>query len=739
MNKSIWDWLEIEPTKDINEIKTAYAKAAKKYHPTEHPEKFKKLRDCYKLAIELSKEDNSTFNTATFIVEQDIQEKGIELDKKIEKNIPELKYNLGSRKEKNLKSNFGKGNREKGSLQLDFSKVSLVEELNKRQKNMLVLLESMLSFTNLNPEVFGSEKVIKAITYNWDKSPYKEEITPTFVSALVDILKSSSILDIDAYNAIEKCIWDGRKRPEFEAFRMQFLSIKNESCNAAHKKIKISNEQIENCFHKLKNGSTPRLLFEPSSKLIGVFKKKFHLTLLNNMLLIAGRKVRYYFCDDLSYDINRITDQLKIYDHEKKVILTVPAHNNNYRLILEHLNRNNCTYLGELKLGESVFIKKADNIIKVRIPSQNDRNVNLKKTITLPMIGVCLYVIDYFLKPFSNGIFHAAYYMIKGAGYYVWILSGFYFVSYLSQLVKNDKLLFNTTDVGKELKNDIKNGNLFYVIGTGLYIFERYIVYLSKTSSYVIPIREIQWFDQTIRGDLDFIVNLRICYNNGQMISINIFSADAVNETVDYINSKRIELVKYTETEEIRLKYEKLKYEKPGISRIKFLFVKKLKEMYRSSYILFGISVIMLLISALGGLGGHIWESNYNFDAIAFYAVVVVLAIWSGHSLYSFHKYPVELIVDIGMQMLKKNRYFNPFYSIYVLDDYFVSCSKGVLKIIPLSEVESVNEGRGLTSHLLKMKLKDGENKTFCRKVTNYQDGNAIREIIRNIEGRLAC
>ena len=55
MGKSIWQWLEIEPTTDIKVIKAAYAEVSKKYHPTEHPEEFERLRDAYKMAIKLAK------------------------------------------------------------------------------------------------------------------------------------------------------------------------------------------------------------------------------------------------------------------------------------------------------------------------------------------------------------------------------------------------------------------------------------------------------------------------------------------------------------------------------------------------------------------------------------------------------------------------------------------------------------------------------------------------------------
>ena len=44
---SMWNWLGIEPTSNISEIKKAYSEAAKKYHPAEHPEEFRQLRDSW--------------------------------------------------------------------------------------------------------------------------------------------------------------------------------------------------------------------------------------------------------------------------------------------------------------------------------------------------------------------------------------------------------------------------------------------------------------------------------------------------------------------------------------------------------------------------------------------------------------------------------------------------------------------------------------------------------------------
>lgn len=52
---SFWEWLDISPTSDIREIKSAYARAAKRYHPEEHPEQFKELQKAYKRAVQYAK------------------------------------------------------------------------------------------------------------------------------------------------------------------------------------------------------------------------------------------------------------------------------------------------------------------------------------------------------------------------------------------------------------------------------------------------------------------------------------------------------------------------------------------------------------------------------------------------------------------------------------------------------------------------------------------------------------
>lgn len=54
---NMWEILEIEATKDVKQIKSAYAKMVKKYHPEEFPNEFKNLQKAYKQALNYAKQE----------------------------------------------------------------------------------------------------------------------------------------------------------------------------------------------------------------------------------------------------------------------------------------------------------------------------------------------------------------------------------------------------------------------------------------------------------------------------------------------------------------------------------------------------------------------------------------------------------------------------------------------------------------------------------------------------------
>ena len=74
----IWEWLDIPPSTDIAEIKSAYARQAKIYHPEEHPEEFKALQSAYKTALRIAKsQGTATYVTPITVPVEDEKEEDI--------------------------------------------------------------------------------------------------------------------------------------------------------------------------------------------------------------------------------------------------------------------------------------------------------------------------------------------------------------------------------------------------------------------------------------------------------------------------------------------------------------------------------------------------------------------------------------------------------------------------------------------------------------------------------------
>ena len=83
MNKGYWAILQIESTTDEKAIKRAYAKLSRQYHPQEHPEEFKNLKEAYKEAINYAKRHKS------------LDEKAID-DKKVVEEKPDNQESVSS-------------------------------------------------------------------------------------------------------------------------------------------------------------------------------------------------------------------------------------------------------------------------------------------------------------------------------------------------------------------------------------------------------------------------------------------------------------------------------------------------------------------------------------------------------------------------------------------------------------------------------------------------------------------
>ena len=74
-----WEILGIEPTKDKKEIKKAYARLLKQYHPEENPEEFKQIQAAYQQCLHPNQEIESASYEQNIESKQDIKTQPISI------------------------------------------------------------------------------------------------------------------------------------------------------------------------------------------------------------------------------------------------------------------------------------------------------------------------------------------------------------------------------------------------------------------------------------------------------------------------------------------------------------------------------------------------------------------------------------------------------------------------------------------------------------------------------------
>ena len=80
MFESYYEALEIEPTKDIKEIKKAYARVIKKYHPEDNPEEYRNVRHAYEYLTMMYKDRPIGFDSKSVFSKGEIDEDDIDDD-----------------------------------------------------------------------------------------------------------------------------------------------------------------------------------------------------------------------------------------------------------------------------------------------------------------------------------------------------------------------------------------------------------------------------------------------------------------------------------------------------------------------------------------------------------------------------------------------------------------------------------------------------------------------------------
>ena len=484
MGKSIWDWLEVEPTKDIDVIKAAYAEVSKKYHPSEHPEEFKRLRDCYKMAINLAKgkaeHQVEVFSGFSYIgADRDVDLADSETAEKYEFNISKERTDL--EKENADTSKY------------DFSSVVYEDSLSDRQRRMISLFGEMMSFVCINPWRYGNKRVIETVMFNWNKSPYKEEITPVFIECILNIISETRELGVGAADVIEKILFTDSSNSQMGALHSRFRSVLPDINDTRIKEADFSMEDVRKCFCGLLNYPVPILKDGISYGPKMPYNMATKILPIKEILLFHDdKKVGYYFSEELSYSIDAKTDALTLYDFNNDIILKMGPDNSNYPYLLNHLALVFYMYSIGLKNTEYSWI--------------ND----------------CMQGLFY--------IFALAFILICGR------------YKYGGVKLRDHKLVSQCKRKKREFKNDIKNKDAEYVLGRNFYIFKRYIVFDAMDRGYnIIPIDDIDELKCESKTDGELAPVLVIKHYNGTAYYCRMYPSVVIERVIEIINERKEE------------------------------------------------------------------------------------------------------------------------------------------------------------------------------------------------------
>ncbi|MBO4457814.1 MAG: hypothetical protein J5802_08845 [Butyrivibrio sp.] len=707
MCKSIWDWLEIEPTTDIDAIKAAYAQGSKKYHPTEHPEEFKQLRDAYKMAIKLAKSHTHYHGQAIYEASSENSYKTDRNDiRGDEKNDFDIADDID--------------NAEKEDVQTpgyDYSGAMYDVALSDRQKRMLSIFGRMLSFLHIDPKRFGDERVIQTIMFNWDKSPYKEEITPAFIEHALDIISECSGLSNGAVNVIEKILFAGRSDSQTENLHSRFRSVCPDVNNDSDSIPDFSTDDVQKCFY--------RLLDYPSLIIHGWIKFGKHTSYnwqtkilpIKDILLFYDKKaVSYYFCEELSYSVDPKTEKLTIYDLDNNVILKMKSNNKAYAYLLDHLAENGSMNVGEkpaekVSFGEYSYLERLYSLSGLWERAGIGLVISCVVFIiaTAVFSGSLAFVIWFPKISDGNIILHVINWLIFILGIVVMTISGCLLMAGVSYGLCY--FLFICMLILKpELKRDIKSGHAVKVLNNEVYIFRRHLIYVYNNNFFkIVSFKNIISIGYATESEKS-APKLKVIENNEIKQFIGIYPFDALLEVIELVNTWKEELAS-EENRRIGLKIRGIK----DLFRFRFLYAKEFKTTYWGAVLWI---IFMIAMDSCMGIGMQ--KGQLDLTDWSMWLTILVMGIMNLYAvgeikwLYKLRKIPVDRLVDAQKQMLGKDSYRSDKYKIYVLDDYLVSMENFEPIVIGYDEISYAGKKVPNNKLVLLIELKDGRRYEYC-------------------------
>ncbi|MEE3470868.1 MAG: hypothetical protein VZR24_09400 [Butyrivibrio hungatei] len=526
---SIWEWLGIEPTTDVAVIKKAYSEAAKKYHPSEHPEEFKILRECYKFAIAYA--ENSQDNA-----HDDEQMTTGNYFEEVKKTSNEINFSFDI-----SKKNLDTEDTEKPSY--DFSEVSCEVSLSDRQSRMLNFFEKIMIHIQKNPSNYGYNGLIETVMWNWDLSPYKEEITPLFIDHLIDILDKNPVLGNDTLSEIESRLFKNVSDPRLGVIYSKFRSLYQDWYDSSNKNH-VFKVDVEMWFCGgvvyPKVSSNEYITFGKPVK-----KGKDNYFVLADDVLLFGKtySLKYLFWEELSYKVNPVSDKLTIYAPDNTMLLEVKTGALEYMHFLDRLVTNKSRYIGKKVMDSSGFMSNLDKYSRT-FARFTEKLKAMLVWVSFLLVGGFIF----WLGLEYDALFLEKHLIIK----LVWVLFVIAFglgsiLFFVMLIARSLELLEISSIVGisikhiKEFRKDIKDGKAEYVLGNQIFLFKKYIIY-SVGGNYQIlsldSIRETQCV-RAIPGEKS--ASLRMVLRSESVLYCDMYSETAIREVMTKILMRQLE------------------------------------------------------------------------------------------------------------------------------------------------------------------------------------------------------
>ena len=743
MRKTMWEWLEIEPTYDEKAIKTAYSNMAKKYHPVEFPMEFQELRNSYKAAMKYAKNGSQNFqiNKSNFdkkmadsfkkdakessenafftdILYKDNNEKKINQSTKdryeIENNREEIYKESIKEDEYNKNESYSyeyKVNQPKDEY--DYSGVeSELTVFSARQNNMYLFFRRMLYLISKAPRRYGNKKVFEIMLNPWSNKLYSAEFSKEFISMLLDVLEETPYISKGAYDVFEKVVFRSNSINITSSIYYRFVAIRNG----------IGNEQV--IYDSFISDKEIVTLFENYSKLDTntvkwssmnfIINKGCTFILTDNILFISGRKLEYTLLPDVTVTVGEKDNQMLLQDFSGKKLGRIRMGEKHYLPVLKKLQDAGCeikdhngynrkTFIAEYKANqkkpESIFFNP---VIMAR------RYVNTKTfamSLLTTFVAIVIQLISYMLFDRFEYSVWGFVFMIIFCGLIIveTVLVIVDIVYFAYNVVYWTKVLFIPSKIKKELKDNLKNGKVTYLMGGYVYFFDNYFIIEKEFTPVIIPFNRVMKVVKC--EDLDnkshFSVNIQL--DDYKITSINLPGKEMLNSIYDYmikrINSDR----SMSEKEFLNQKYSYLFRKRKFFFIGKYLFDKGFKEAYYNDLymnILGLVTLVLVIRQFVTHKAFFITLSSYM--VMAFLVTALVCIVVSLMFLDVFFSTSKDDLIKAQIQMKYPDTFIDGNSKIFVTQDFFVSVNSFVIRVIPLDDIKTMS----LNSYIIK---KDGK------------------------------